>query len=335
MPCRMPPSACTRVEVRVDGRAAVHGRRSKFHAPAPRRSRVSTSTSAAPTMIRRRRRAARCASRSLPARSYGRTGRQSAISPSETDFCPVGPPLSGATSPVRTPRRPPRHASMRCAQRRRSVPRSCSAHCSSGLAGDVRGAGGVGAGIVGRGIRIRAENGNVLQRTVERFGGDLRERSYRSRCPCPPRRWMRVYPPPSFSLSVALPTSTLLMPEPCIAMPMPTARTLPFPISRAGVLVRPSRCVSPHAFETRTGRARSSYSPARSRRASSSPSRRGCCASGASAKGSMSELARPARSRRTPRRRGPASRRSRGTRPKTCGWYIQRRYTNRYASALA
>ena len=44
-----------------------------------------------------------------------------------------------------------------------------------GFAGNVRCAGGVGAGIVGRGIRIRAENGKVLQRTVERFGGNLRE----------------------------------------------------------------------------------------------------------------------------------------------------------------
>ena len=44
-----------------------------------------------------------------------------------------------------------------------------------GLAGNIRRARGIRAGIVGRGIRIRAENGDILQRTVERLGGDLRE----------------------------------------------------------------------------------------------------------------------------------------------------------------
>jgi hypothetical protein len=32
----------------------------------------------------------------------------------------------------------------------------------------------------------------------------------------------------------------LVMPEPCIAMPMPTARTLPLPMSRQGYLLSQS-----------------------------------------------------------------------------------------------
>ena len=44
----------------------------------------------------------------------------------------------------------------------------------------------------------------------------------------------RLYPPSSFSLMVAEPTSTLEMQEPCIAIATPAARTLPSPMSRTG-----------------------------------------------------------------------------------------------------
>ena len=43
----------------------------------------------------------------------------------------------------------------------------------SGLAGDIGGAGSIGAGIVGRRIRIRAKDGNIIQRAVQHLGGDL------------------------------------------------------------------------------------------------------------------------------------------------------------------
>ena len=46
----------------------------------------------------------------------------------------------------------------------------------SGLAGDIGGAGSIGAGIVGRRIRIRAKDGNVIQRAIQHLGGDLRQR---------------------------------------------------------------------------------------------------------------------------------------------------------------
>ena len=46
----------------------------------------------------------------------------------------------------------------------------------SGLTGDIGGAGGVGAGIVGGGIRIRTKDGNVIQRAVQHLGGDLCQR---------------------------------------------------------------------------------------------------------------------------------------------------------------
>ena len=45
-----------------------------------------------------------------------------------------------------------------------------------GLAGDIGGAGSIGAGIVGRRIRIRAKDGNVIQRAIQHLGGDLCQR---------------------------------------------------------------------------------------------------------------------------------------------------------------
>ena len=44
----------------------------------------------------------------------------------------------------------------------------------------------------------------------------------------------RLKKPSSLSLMVAEPTSTPEMPEPCIAMATPAARTFPLPISRTG-----------------------------------------------------------------------------------------------------
>ena len=43
-----------------------------------------------------------------------------------------------------------------------------------GLAGNVGRAGGIGAGIVGRNIGIRTEDGDVVQPAVQYLGGDLR-----------------------------------------------------------------------------------------------------------------------------------------------------------------
>ena len=44
-----------------------------------------------------------------------------------------------------------------------------------GFAGDIGRAGRIGTGIVGRGIGIRRQHGNILQRTFQHLGGDLRQ----------------------------------------------------------------------------------------------------------------------------------------------------------------
>ena len=43
------------------------------------------------------------------------------------------------------------------------------------LAGDIGRAGCVGAGIVGRGIGVRAEDRHIVERAVQHLGGDLRQ----------------------------------------------------------------------------------------------------------------------------------------------------------------
>ena len=46
----------------------------------------------------------------------------------------------------------------------------------SGLAGNVGGTGCIGTGVIGRGIGVGTKYRNVVQRAVQHFGGDLRQR---------------------------------------------------------------------------------------------------------------------------------------------------------------